>query len=130
MRKHLFLIAFAILSSVMICIQTAEAENCNSKTVMLQRCPNNNTEYNDETEYEGTRIPARPLVCFLTQTTIDISGIDIHSIVSFEAYSSDGSLLNVSYQQEEFCSFIFTYHSNMEIRLIAQDYILRGFLSE
>ena len=130
MNKKLLLIIIAILTVIALLPQLISAANGDIRTIVLQKSPNKYTEHNNGEESEGTRVPSRPVVCMLTQSTIEIPGVDIYSIISFETYSPDGVMLYSSTQQEEFCNFIFTYKDELEIRLVTTDYILKGYLSE
>lgn len=128
MRNLLFLFILSVVAFVGLIPLNVRAADSNSKTMMLQRCPNGSTEYHDETGYEGTRMPSRPLTCLITESSIIIPDIDIHSITSFEVYSSDGTELKVFYLQELFCNFIFSCYEEVEIRIVTPEYVLKGYL--
>jgi len=122
------IVIFIILSIIPV---TITAENTSATyTVTLQTQPNKGKEHNQPIDQEGQRAPARPIQCYISESTgIDIPAVDKSDITSFEVYSENGICLASLAEESEFISFLFSLSEPVEIRIITDQYIYHGYTS-
>lgn len=75
------------------------------------------------------RKPAKRIIATLSVANgIEISGVDVSDIYSFEIYDENGGCLGIFSDLEDFVQVIFLYNESLKIRLLTAEYALVGYL--
>jgi len=129
LMKKLFTLTHIIILMLLATfpLELFAGNDSNTVAVYLYKQYKDNTEEEDD---EGNRIPARPVQCYISESTgIDIPAVDKSDITSFEVYSENGICLASLTEESEFVSFLFSLSEPVEIRIITDLYIYHGYIS-
>lgn len=75
------------------------------------------------------RTPSKRLAATISlDYTIEIPGINVSEIYSFEIYDEEGNCLSVFNSPEDFVQAIFLHNESIKIRLVTAEYALVGYL--
>lgn len=122
-----FLTVIAILISLFLSLPSAcWAETQTLQTVSLKRKPKDHTQ---ETNPIGTRQPAAPVVCFISQWDFH-SNINPTDILSYEIWDDANSMCFASFSEQlPFCQYLFQNPNTYQITINTIDHVYIGFIS-
>lgn len=98
-------------------------------TISMQRKHRTSSGHNQGLDREGNRIPPRPFICTISESSGIQSDINKEDISSYEIWSESYEICIASYTSEDdFIYHIFSIPGAYEIRLISDDYVFVGYI--
>ena len=109
----------------MLIISAVGIARADSIDIIVQKA----TDEPIEEHQKGRRSAPIPLHCTICEEGIFVQGIDINEFISYEAYDIDGTCLLACGNPLEFSSYVLSSSKTIEIRLVMDSYILKGYLN-
>lgn len=105
--------------------------NAVEKSTTLYKQISNESEepiYGDEIDPDGRRLPARPLLCFISPGGLQIDSVDCSEIFLYEVIDEGGMFITSYTSMQGFINHVLTSTHTIEIRLYIGNYILKGYV--
>lgn len=100
-----------------------------SYTVTLQQQQKPTKDHNQQLDKDGQRMPARPVVVYISTTEgIYSSYFDIEDVISYSILDSNGQLSFSTYDVSDFINYLVSCNGVIGIQLELVEYNLEGWL--
>ena len=120
-----------IMTLVMSSFPLSLAANSSSVsyTVTLQQQQNPTKDHNQQLDKDGQRMPARPVVVYISTTEgVYSSYFDIEDVISYSILDSNGQLSFSTYDVSDFINYLVSCNGVIGIQLELVEYNLEGWL--
>ncbi|WP_290464664.1 hypothetical protein [uncultured Muribaculum sp.] len=129
--KTIYYIQMLIMTLVMSSFPLSLAANGSSVsyTVTLQQQQKPTKDHNQQLDKDGQRMPARPVVVYISTTEgIYSSYFDIEDVISYSILDSNGQLSFSTYDVSDFINYLVSCNGVIGIQLELVEYNLEGWL--
>ncbi len=120
-----------IMTLVMSSFPLSLAANSSSVsyTVTLQQQQKPTKDHNQQLDKDGQRMPARPVVVYISTTEgVYSSYFDIEDVISYSILDSNGQLSFSTYDVSDFINYLVSCNGVIGIQLELVEYNLEGWL--
>ncbi|QCD43754.1 hypothetical protein E7747_16375 (plasmid) [Duncaniella dubosii] len=129
--KTIYYIQMLIMTLVMSSFPLSLAANSSSVsyTVTLQQQQKPTKDHNQQLDKDGQRMPARPVVVYISTTEgVYSSYFDIEDVISYSILDSNGQLSFSTYDVSDFINYLVSCNGVIGIQLELVEYNLEGWL--
>lgn len=118
----------AVVTMILLAVPSAGATSPTTDSYQAQLYKVYNQEKPDRPD-NGRREHSAPLPCHISVADgIQIPGIDVSDIESFEIYDTEGNCVALYYSEQDFIGTLPALHGEYQLRFVTDDFDLRGWI--
>ena len=117
-----------VVTMILLAVPSAGATSPTTDSYQAQLYKVYTQENKDRPDKRQREHPA-PILCHISATYgIQIPGIDVSDIESFEIYDTEGNCVALYYSEQDFIGTLPALHGEYQLRFVTDDFDLRGWI--
>ena len=118
----------AVVTMILLAVPSAGATSPTTDSYQAQLYKVYTQENKDRPDKRQREHPA-PILCHISVADgIQIPGIDVSDIESFEIYDTEGNCVALYYSEQDFIGTLPALHGEYQLRFVTDDFDLRGWI--